>query len=207
MGLHPCKYEFSFVWYHLPHSFSKRSCKLNRSTWMIRFNQWTQKIPMAHGIDLGDSVDDHNSVAGYVQNVQRFLGSQQKTKGVTAEQNNASGSAQTHHHNWQEAMLVLSKLVFSLTHRTWQGFGSACKLICFSHNLLTVWNPGTLIWRPERSHISELVGHCQANVRDVAVFSGFGHGKQNLQQNAKCKQVGENPKKQTTTSSFRLFVL
>ena len=85
---------------------------------MIRFNQWTQKIPMAHGTDLGDSVDDHNSVAGYVQNVQRFLGSQQKTKGVTAEQNNASGSAQTHHHNWQEAMLVLSKLVFSLTHRT-----------------------------------------------------------------------------------------
>ena len=124
-----------------------------------------------------------------------------KTKGVTAEQNNVlsfyltSGSAQTHHHNWREAMLVLSKLVFSLTHRTWQGFGSACKLICFSHNLHTVWNPGTLIWRPERSHISELVGHCQANVRDVVVFSGFGHGKQNLQQNAKCKQVGENPKK------------
>ena len=130
-----------------------------------------------------------------------FLDRNQKTKGVTAEQNNVlifyltSGSAQTHHHNWREAMLVLSKLVFSLTHRTWQGFGSACKLICFSHNLLTVWNPGTLIWRPERSHISELVGHCQANVRDVAVFSGFGHGKQNLQQNAKCKQVGGKPKK------------
>ena len=27
------------------------------------------------------------------------------------------------------------------------------------------------------------------------VFSGFGHGKQNLQQNAKCKQVGGKPKK------------
>ena len=170
---------------HVPHSFSKRSCKVNRSTWMIRFNQWTQKIPMAHGTDLGDSVDDHNSVAGYVQNVQRFLGSQQKTKGVTAEQNNASGSAQTHHHNWQEAMLVLSKLVFSLTHRTWQGFGSACKLICVSHNLLTVWNPGTLIWRPETKAIFLLW-----SFRVLGMVNKTCNKMPNA---SKCKQVGGKP--------------
>jgi hypothetical protein len=47
-----------------------------------------------------------------------------RNKNKTAEQTNVlsfyltSGSAQTHHHNWREAMLVLSKLVFSLTHHT-----------------------------------------------------------------------------------------
>ena len=114
-----------------------------------------------------------------------------KTKGVTAEQNNVlsvyftSGSAQTHHHNWREAMLVLSKLVFSLTHRTWQGFGSACKLICFSHNLLTVWNPGTLIWRPETKAIFLLW-----SFRVLGMVNKTCNKMPNA---SKCKQVGGKP--------------
>ena len=74
-------------------------------------------------------------------------------------------------------------------------------------------------WRPEQSRISDLsvkalgygpqpVGHCQANFANRYGRFGFGHDKQNLQENAKCKQVEGEPKKSSkNTSSFRLFAL